>query len=170
MWGRIPFDQIVTVSNDPLDPLAALVTTEWLDTVDDGLIDVLAPALFEQADGGPLLFAEIRHAGGAISRQPEHPNAYGNRHRQHILEVVGVIPSADHRPQLEMELDALRRRLAPHAAGGAYLNFLDGSERARRSAEGFEPDAWKALQQVKVRYDPHNIFSHGIAIATTGAE
>lgn len=169
MWGRIPFDQIATVSNDPLDPLAALATTEWLDTIDDGLIDVLTRALFDQEGGGPLLFGEIRHAGGAISRQPEHPNAYGNRHRQHILEIVGVIPTADHRPGLETALDALRSRLAPYVAGGAYINFLDGSERIRRSAEGFEPEAWRALGQVKARHDPHNTFSHGIAIATSGA-
>lgn len=168
LWGRMPFDQIATVSNDPLDPLAGLATTEWFDSIDDQVIDILEQALFDQEPGGPLLFGEIRHAGGAVARPPEYPNAYGNRQRQHVLEVVGVIPSADDMPALEERLTDLRKQLAPHVAGGAYINFLDGPEKARRSAEGFEPEAWERLRRVKAHYDPDNVFSHGVAIPSTG--
>lgn len=164
MWGRIPFSEVATISNDPLDPIPAAASTEWLDVLSDEAVDVLVRALFETDGPSPLIFAEVRHAGGAISRQPEHPNAYGNRARQHVLEMVGITPDPASFAAAEAFIARLQRELAPHTAGGAYLNFLEGEEKVRRSREGFEPESWDRLRQVKQVYDPGNLFSHGIAI------
>lgn len=163
MWDRIPFSEIATVSNDPLDPLFDAVTTEWLDAISVDVVEILRAAVFDQ--GFPILFAEIRHAGGAMSRGPEHENAYGNRQRQHLLEVVGVAMSADDMPFLHGLLANLRSELAPHVAGGAYLNFLEGAERVQRSSEAFDAASWERLKQLKDRYDSGDLFSHGVAIS-----
>lgn len=165
LWSRIPFSEIASVSDDPLDPLPALATTEWFDTIDDRVIDLLTQALFEQDGPSPLLMAEIRHAGGAVARQPVHPNAYGNRDRQHVLEIVAVIPAPDDFEPTESFLSELKGRLSPFRARGAYLNFLEGQEKVERSSEGFEPTDWERLKAIKTHYDPRNIFDHGIAIS-----
>ena len=164
MWGRMPFAEIAAVSSDPVDPLPGLASTEWLDVISDDAIDILAAAMFEQDGPSPLAMAEIRHAGGAVSRQPEHPNAYGNRARQHVLEVVGITMTPEDKTSLEAFVTRLQADLAPHLAGGAYLNFLEGEEKIRRSAEGFEPESWQRLREIKAQVDPTNLFDHGIAI------
>ncbi len=165
LWGRMPFSEVAAISNDPVDPMPALVTTEWLDDFSDGAIDVLAATLFEQDGPSPLLFAQARHCGGAIGRAPEHGNAYGNRARRFVLECVAVTQGPGGDPALAAFLEQFKARLAPHAAGGAYLNFLEGEERLRRSPEAFEPEAWQRLRRIKAAVDPGNLFSHGVAIA-----
>ncbi len=163
MWGRIPFAEVATISNDPLDPLPAIATTDWLDELSDQAGEVLAGAVF--GAGSPLLFAEVRHCGGAIARGPEHPNAYGNRARRHVLEVVGITPTPEAFAAAERFIAGMRADLAPALAGGAYLNFLEGAEKLRRTREGFEPAAWERLRAVKASYDPANLFSHGLAVS-----
>ncbi len=165
MWGRIPFAEIATVSNDPVDPLPAVATTHWFDSIDDELIESLARALFEQDSPSLLTMAEIRHAGGAVSRSPEYPNAYGNRARQHLLEIVAMVPSPTEEEAAKSVLEDLQAEISEFAEEGAYLNFLEGMEKVARSAEGFEPSDWERLRAIKRRYDPANIFDHGVAIS-----
>ncbi len=164
MWGRIPFSEVATISSDPVDPLPGLASSEWFDKVSDEVIDLLVTALFEQDGPSPVTMAEIRHAGGALSRMPEYPNAYGNRKRQYLLEVVGMAMSGDELEALRDFVNSLQRQLSDHIAGGVYLNFLEGEEKVRRSSEGFEPESWLRLGKVKQTFDPSNLFSHGIAI------
>ncbi len=164
LWGRMPFSEVATISNDPVDPLPSLATTEWLDDLGCDAVDVLVEALFEQEGPSPLLFAEARHCGGAIGRPPEHPNAYGNRARRFVLECVAVTQGPESEAALAGWVFGFKQRLAPHIAGGAYLNFLEGEEKRRRSSEGFEPEAWQRLRRIKAEVDPADVFSHGIAI------
>ncbi len=165
LWQRMPFADVATISNDPLDPTAGLATTEWFDVLSDSVIDILVRALFEQDGPSPLTLAEVRHAGGAMAREPEHPNAYGNRGRQHLLEFVGITPTAEALEACEHFVAAVKHELAPHAAGGAYLNFLEGAEKVRRAREGFEPSAWERIRRIKAEVDPANLFSRGLPLA-----
>ncbi len=164
MWGRIPMAEIATVSNDPLDPMPAVVTTEWVDDITDRLADILTRAVFEQDGPSPVLFAELRHAGGAMARAPEVPNAYGNRERRHLLEAVGIGFDAAAMARLEAFLGQLRADLSSHVAGGAYLNFLEGDEKVRRASEGFDEAAWERLRALKAELDPGNVFRNGLPL------
>lgn len=163
-WARMPFSEIASVSSDPVDPIAGLASTEWFDSLDDDMIDILVAALFEQDGPSPLAMAELRHAGGAITRGPEHPNSYGNRERQHLLEVVGIAISPEHFHAIHRFVEELQVDLSSHRAGGAYLNFLEGDEKIRRTREGFDSETWARLVELKRQFDPQNIFDHGIAI------
>ena len=165
LWGRIPFSEIATVSNDPVDPLSGLATTDWFDAIDDGLVEILAHALFEQDGPSPVTMAEIRHAGGAISHPPEHSNAYGHRDRQHLLEIVAITTSPEEREATISFVEELKRQISDFTAPGAYLNFLEGAEKVTRSAEGFEAGDWERLRTIKAKHDPGNLFDHGIDIS-----
>lgn len=164
MWGPMHFSDVALISNDPVDPMPGMSSTEWLDQVGDDVFDILAGALFEQVGPSPLTFAEIRHSGGAVSRQPEHPNAYGNRDRQHLLQLVGVA-AGEELVALEEFVLQLRRNLSPLTTGTAYLNFLEGEEKVRRTSEGFSAHDFERLRRTKSLVDPQNIFSHGLALA-----
>lgn len=163
-WGRIPFADIACVSNDPVDPVAGLATSEFFDALTDDVIDILARALFEADGPSPLTLAEVRHAGGAIARTPDYPAAYGYRNHQLVLELNGVAETEESLAALHAFAAATQAQLAPRVAGRAYLNFLEGEERVRRSSEAFPPETWERLKNVKAAYDPQNVFSHGIAI------
>ncbi len=165
MWGRIPFSEVATISADPLEPTPNSGSTAWLADLEDATVEVLVRALFERSGPSPLLFAEVRHCGGAMARQPEVPNAYGNRHHDLLLEVVGITPTPESFELTEQFTSALLRELGTHVEPGAYLNFLEGDEKLLRSHEGFQPEAWERLRSIKAVYDPTNVFSHGIAIA-----
>jgi FAD/FMN-containing dehydrogenase len=49
--------------------------------------------------------------------------------------------------------------MAPHFAGGRYVNYLNADEVGEDSAvaAAFGPN-WKRLREVKRRYDPDNVF------------
>ena len=164
MWGRIPFHDIASVSNDPVEPMPALASSAWLEDLDEATVDVLVNAMFEQDGPSPLIFTEVRHAGGAVAREPEYPNAYGNRDRTLLMEIVGVV-DPEMNPELGEFVRHLHEALAPHVAPGVYLNFLEGDEKRTRTREGFSDDAWARLRKIKATVDPRNMFSHGIAIS-----
>ena len=44
MFGDLPFGACDLISNDPVDPLPAMVTTEWFDDLPDDAIDILIKA------------------------------------------------------------------------------------------------------------------------------
>ena len=164
MWNRIPFNEVASISNDPVEPMPGMASSAWLEDLNDDAVDILVQALFEQDGPSPLLMAEVRHAGGAVAREPEHPNSDGNRHNLHLLEVVGIA-GPDVIADLQEFVARLHSSLAPHTAGGVYLNFLEGEEKRRRTHEGFDGDSWLRLRQIKASIDPKNLFSHGIAIS-----
>lgn len=168
-WDRIPFSAVATISNDPPDPIAGMSTTEWFDTLSDQVVEVLIAAVLDEEGPGTLALAEIRHLGGAVARQPEHPNAYTQRQHLHLLQVAGLAPDPESAQALSNGLQSLRTELAPHTAGGAYLNFVDGSEKVRRSQEAFDTETWSRLRGIKEAYDPHNLFSHGVDLTAGGS-
>jgi FAD/FMN-containing dehydrogenase len=45
------------------------------------------------------------------------------------------------------------------------MNFLEGEEARERTRQGFSPEAYARLQELKARYDPWNLFSHSYDIA-----
>lgn len=164
VWGPMPFTDVATISNDPLDPMPGMSTSEWLEVINDDVIDILASALFEQDGPSPLTFAEIRHAGGAIAREPASPNAYRFRHLPHVLQLVGVAGGPD-LIALEQFVRHLQNELRPHACGPAYLNFLEGAEKIARTRAAFGSTAFERLQRIKADVDPANVFGHGLPLA-----
>lgn len=163
-WERMPFTDVAAISNDPIEPLAGMATTAFLDDINDDVIEVLARAIFETDGPSPLMMAEIRHAGGAIARAPEHESAYSNRTRRHVLELVGVVPEPAAMVNLEAFAADVKSALTPHLAPGIYLNFLEGKEKRNRTRAAFPPETWDRLRAVKARYDPADVFRHGLAI------
>lgn len=163
LWGPIPITDVGSISNDPVEPMPGLSTSNWLESISDSTIDVLSRALFEQDGPSPITFAEIRHAGGAISAGAEN-SAYSNRSAEFLLQVIGVTPSSEAFYLLEQFIAGVRAEIASNLAPGAYLNFLEGTEKLERARDAFEPDKWERLKGIKAHYDPLDLFNCGIPI------
>ena len=165
MFGPMPFSAVAMISNDPVDPMPGLASTEWLRSLDEEVIGALIDHAFAAAGPPPLALTEVRHIGGAVSRTAPGSAAYGNRDASLLLEMVGIIPHPEAKQALEAHLAGLRSRLRGHTTGGAYLNFLEGEERVGRTKAGFTEEGYRRLQALKRRFDPQNLFRYGIDLA-----
>jgi FAD/FMN-containing dehydrogenase len=164
-FKAMPFSQVATISNDPLDPSLAHSSGTWLKDLSDETADILIR--YAAPHNGPPLFvfAEVRHAGGAISRVDPHSAAYGNRDAMHILQTISATPTPEVQAAVLHHISQLKRALTSHLHGGVYMNFLEGEEARERTRQGFSPEAYARLQELKARYDPRNLFSHSYDIA-----
>jgi hypothetical protein len=163
-FKAMPFSQVATISNDPVDPLPGLSTGAWLRELSDEAIDVLIQYGFGEDGATPLVFAEVRHAGGAIARTPERASVYGNRDASLLLQMVGVTPTPEAHHHLQQYTDQVKDRLQPILTGGVYMNFLEGAESQQRIADGYSPEAFRRLRELKAAYDPHNRLRSGFSV------
>ena len=163
LFGPMPFAQMAEISQDPVDPVPAMVATESLADLDAEasrvLIDHTLPA------GGPpaLIFSEVRHCGGALAAGDRGAGQARLGDVRFLTHAVGLL-DLDAPAGLEEHLASLRQGLAPFRSTHAYLNFLDGEERRERTREAFADDEWARLLAVKAAIDPDDRFRHGLAL------
>jgi FAD/FMN-containing dehydrogenase len=164
-FKAMPFAQVATISNDPLDPLPAFSTGAWLRELDDDVIDTLVQCGIKEGSAPPLLFIEVRHAGGAIARVARDSSAYGNRDASLLLQMVGMTPTREAYEYLRRYTDEAKARLQPYLTGGVYMNFLEGEESRQRARDGYSPEAFRRLKELKAVYDPENRLQSGFDIS-----
>lgn len=162
-FKSLPFTQIAAISNDPVDPVPSSTTGVYLSALNDQVIDVVtryAPA----SQGSPITFTEIRHAGGAISKVDSHATAYGNREAEFSLQMIGVTATPEMAANLKAHTEKIKNALTGSLTGGVYPNFLDGEEAVQRIRDGYAPESFQRLMELKARYDPGNLlrFSYQI--------
>jgi FAD/FMN-containing dehydrogenase len=165
MFGPMPFGQADAISMDPVDPMPALATGEWFDTVHDNAIDIVIDAVIPPPGKQPtLLFAEFRHAGGAVRAKAAGSSTARGRSGEVLLELVGVPMVPDAFYAIEAHQRYTREKLGPYVTGASYLNFLEGEERRTRGAQSFTGADLERLRRVKAELDPLNRFRFGIGI------
>jgi len=158
-FKEMPFSQVGAISDEPVDPLPIFTTGAWMNALPD---DAAEPLIRHCVQGpSPVLFAEVRHAGGAITRVPAGAAAYGNREAPLLLLLLGLTPTADAREVLVRHTQTIKEQLRPHLTGGVYMNFLEGEEARRRVKDGYAPEAYARLMQLKTAYDPHHRLRSG---------
>ena len=165
MFGPMPFSAADTISNDPVDPMPAMVTTEWFDELAEEAIDVLVKATVPEPGRQPMLvFSEIRHAGGAVRANASKAANDRGRSGELLLEMVGFVPNPHAGLALEAHLRYTRLALAPYVTGAAYLNFMEGREKQERTETAFSAEHLSRVQAVKAAVDPDDRFCHGFGI------
>jgi FAD/FMN-containing dehydrogenase len=166
----MPFREVATVSNDPEDPSRGVSSGAWLRELTDEAIDTLVDYGVSVNGSSLAVITEVRHAGGAIARVDANSAAYSHRNAAHILQIVGLTPTPDSRPNVEQYLQAFKSALAPALTGGVYMNFLEGEESRKRVRQGFSEANYQRLGELKAKYDPTNVFSHAFQIAPAKVE
>ncbi|GLY02290.1 FAD-binding oxidoreductase [Actinoplanes sp. NBRC 101535] len=156
--GPMPYAAVASVHNDPVDPLPLYEHGALLRELPAEAVDTILRFAGPGAPS-PLVLAEIRHMGGALSRPPAVPNAVGNRDEtlyNVFLVAAGGPPDAAALHAYEQELiDAL----APWSTGRRYLNFMFGGETDPQTvALAYAPESFERLTKIKQRFDPANVF------------
>lgn len=91
--------------------------------------------------------------------------AYSNRDGVLNMQMVGAIFSPEGHTALKDYFAQTRQALQPYLTGKVYMNFLEGEESRARVKNGFSPEAYQRLTQLKAKYDPENILAYGFNIA-----
>lgn len=164
---EMPFTEVGSIQNDPVDPSPAFASNEMLDKLSDGVIDVIVRYMTDAAS--PLVFTELRHAGGAIARVSADANAVGNRDAAYYMQINGLAFSPEIRAALEAYLPHYKEALRPYLRGGAYLNFMRGDEARHRAKDAYLPASYERLRALKATYDPNNVFRFSYQIVAPAA-
>jgi len=93
---------------------------------------------------------------GAAARVPADATAFANRDGGWAAVIAGIDPDPANAGAVTAWARDYWQALAPHAAGGAYVNFMmdEGNDPVRASYRG----NYARLAMVKRRYDPDNFF------------
>jgi FAD/FMN-containing dehydrogenase len=109
----------------------------------------------------------IAHLGGAVNRVPATATAYPHRD---VSFVVNVHTRWGDAAQDEAFIGWTRElfdRMAPHATGGVYVNFMPADEGVRVGQGAYGPN-YERLSRLKARYDPTNLFRRNQNILPAG--
>lgn len=155
-----PFTEADSISMDPVDPMPALLSGEWLTDLTEGVADALIrytlPPEGLLPEGGPpaFIFSEVRLAGGSIARVNPDTNAYSHREQQFIWYSVALPMDKQLGGQIKRQLALLREALTPWLTGKVYMNFLEGEEMRQRARDGYSEKTFRRLQALRARFDP----------------
>ena len=155
-FHQMPFGEVGSIQNDPVDPAASYATSETIDELSDAAIDVLVR--YATASESPILYSELRHARGAMARTDPNTSAVGNRNATYYFVAGGLTPTPQAARAVEDYARRYKEALHPYVQGGAYLNFMRGAEVRYRTRDAFEPAAFERLVALKAKYDPADLF------------
>ena len=157
-WAPIAPADLLHVHMDPPEPVPGIGHHAMLGELDDAGIDAFVAAA-GPGSGSPLLLAELRQLGGALSRPGE-----GCARLDGAFALLGVGLPMD--PQLAAaitaHLDRLVAALAPWATGGMFLSF---AERGGDLRTAFDEESYGRLQAIRSACDPQETLVAGHRVA-----
>jgi FAD/FMN-containing dehydrogenase len=146
---------------DPEEPMPAKGVTAMFGTLDAAAMDTFAAHV---RPGSPLLFAELRHLGGALASVPEGAGAIGSLDGEYVYFGAGLALGPEMAQAVQEAADAALADLASYESGSAYLNFVEHPTDAARFYTG---DAYLRLCAIRGDIDPDGIMvgNHPIPVA-----
>lgn len=168
-FHELPFSEIGTITNDPVEPVAAYGSSDMFDDLSDEAIDVIVR--FATDSAAPPTQSVLRHAGGAIARVPADASAIGNRDASLYLLIGGAAPDAAALAGVKAYVQRYRAALQPYIRGGVWMNFMNGNGAGaqERIREAYLPEAYERLLALKTKYDPDNLFRFSYQLGSSGA-
>jgi FAD/FMN-containing dehydrogenase len=135
-------------------PAAMIVRSMFTDAFDDESAEAITEYVGEST--ADMAVAQLRVLGGAVATVPGDATAYAHRERRIMVNVAAMLSEPAETSLHEQRVDRLVARLR-RDTGGVYVNFL-GEEGEARVREAYPWPTWERLREVKLRYDPNNLF------------
>lgn len=148
-WGPCSPAALDDLHLDPPAPVPGVTTSMLVDDLDG---DALARFVAAVPRGGPLLFGELRHMGGALAHAPEGAGAVGSLPGRYGMSAVAVGTPAD--PAIRPALDALDEAVRPASTGRVAPTL---AERPTDPAQLWTPEALARLRRVRAQVDPDGL-------------
>ncbi|HEX6025129.1 MAG TPA: FAD-binding oxidoreductase [Solirubrobacter sp.] len=140
---------------DPYDPLPYHLTAQLLEELPAETIDELMAKVGPASGLGPTVtMLQFRHMGGALARETPGAGARATLPGEISMLALGVVMDEAGDVAVREALGTIDAVLSPHRAG-EYINF---AEEPADAARFYAPDVWERLREVKLRYDPRDVF------------
>jgi FAD/FMN-containing dehydrogenase len=144
---------IAELHMDPPEPGPALGDGMLLGELDGAALDAWLEVVGPGSES-PLVSVELRHLGGAMSREEPGCGALGSVPGEFLQFAVGVVPEPALREPVLDRVARLEAAMQPWSAGH-YRSFMMSQA---DPASVFAPEALERLRAVKANYDPDNVF------------
>lgn len=148
----LPIGAIGDITGEPATPHAGFSHTELLTHLDDRV----AAALLEPIE--PLFNVQLRHLGGALSRQSD--SAAGTLTELYGLVYSGAAPTQP--SDIGKRIQRYRQTLGPYLGSRIPFTFLAPGDTAARA---FSPATLSRLRKIKRDRDHRNIFTSNFPIS-----
>ncbi len=163
-FAQVPAEQLCRIHMDPEQPVPGTGHHAVIRALPDAAIEAFCGAAGPEA-GSPLLFAELRQAGGALGRPAEHGGALSQLDGDFVMFALGIPMTPELGQAIEGHLDVLHGAMQEWVAG-QYLNF---AERPGGLDAILPADVCDRLLEVKRRWDPDGTISTGHPIGAPAA-
>jgi hypothetical protein len=157
-----PYTEADVVHRDPVDPSPSWELGAGLTALDRDAVDALL-AVAGPAARLPLVVVELRLMGGAMSREPQQPNAVAGRDTAFSLMTIGpAVPAL--REAVPTAARAVHEALAPWRSRSTVTNWLGHVDDREAVCASWSFDQQARLRATKTLYDPWDVFSHGHSV------
>ena len=153
-FGRIPAAQLPEMHMDPPGPTPAVSGHAVLGDLDEDAVAVLLAEVGPGADTS-LLFAELRHLGGALARVDADGGALDHLPGSYALFCVAVAPTPEAATTGIVDADRVVSALGRWSIASRVLNF---TEEPVDTSSGYDADAWARLCAIRDGIDPGGLF------------
>jgi FAD/FMN-containing dehydrogenase/pimeloyl-ACP methyl ester carboxylesterase len=141
-------------------------TGDFLSGLPDEAIDVMCR--FHLTAPSPLTQILTLPGGGVSARVPDGTMAIAERGAPFNIHITSLWPDvADDEANIAWTRE-LSAAMKPFTTGRVYVNFI-GDEGRERVVAAFGPQGYARLQELKQRWDPHNIFRTSQNVRPPGA-
>jgi FAD/FMN-containing dehydrogenase len=141
---------------DPPVPTPSVSGHALLGPLDDAAVDALL-ATVGPGTSSALLFAELRHIGGAVAR-PAPDAALSHLPGLYTLFGAAVAPTPAAAEAGRASAAELVEAMAPWSETTRVLTL---TETLVDTATGFDPESWGRLREVRAALDPAGVFLAG---------
>jgi FAD/FMN-containing dehydrogenase len=161
-WVReMPYTEVDSIYMEPQDPLPARESCSLLRELTPDAIRAFLGQVGPAVPDCPLLAAQLRHMGGALSRPARAEDAVCARDAAHFLEAVAVLGAPPDAEAVERATASLHIAMAPYATGRTMVNIHGTPGDAADRARAWTPDVHDRLRRAKRTYDPSNLLRFG---------
>jgi FAD/FMN-containing dehydrogenase len=150
-FARMPAPDLVRLHGDPEEPLPVASASALLGSVPAEAVDAFVRAAGAES-GSTLAVAELRQFGGALGRPDPAAGVLPMIGAQFALYCCALAAGPEAVVGQE-HADRLAGAMAPWTTG----HFLNFTEQALDTELAYGPEAYKRLQAVRRRVDPHGL-------------
>jgi len=153
MVRPMPYPEMYPPGDENYRPVA-VTRTLFTDSVELPTAESILSWL--ERSTAPMAAAQLRVLGGAMARIPAEATAFAHRDRHILANVVAMYAQPEDRAEHEAWVTGLASELSQGDPAG-YAGFL-GDEGEARVRAAYPGRTWERLAEVKVAYDPENLF------------
>lgn len=151
---RMPVTGLLDVHMDPPAPVPAVSDHSVLGELTDEAVEVFLAQVGPGTSTG-LLFAELRHLGGALARPTAGGGALSHLRGEYGMYCIAVAPSPEAAAAGAAAAAGVVRAVAPWSLPSRIPTFTDTRE---DTSSMFDPEAWARLARLREAHDPTRLF------------